>query len=808
MRLFVKFIFSALLLFTFTDQLSAQYVRLNGKQFINTDGSSFFPMVMNYNAGIVYDPAYPFDKTIPSRFKVIRNRQYGTLENKLEPTNNYSSFSNCDLSLRDDFKKLNKMGFNAIRLLLSPNRENGQLGFTIGTELFSINSMVKDDSKALHLVSPYTSGDALIYFKLIKDVLEIAYNNDIKVILLCADHAGLHLDANGNVIHASNGEDWGYPEMTTSLTDANDYKLYLSELAKAIDGCPYKSALLAYDLYNEPQWGVYTRVDQAATQTRSVTSKQTICEYVSSWYDIIKQYDANHLITIGLWDIGDVFNWDPGVMKVDFISMHLYPDPITLATGLSKPNIIQRETERIVNLVKWCNNALQKPWIIGETAFNSSDEACLYNSLWGNDTDQKSYIDQVLPTVRDCGGSGFSWWQFQELHWYCVPTSVCQTCNYCSNYAGCTSESKHIQGNYWGLLKYGDQDFTSGDPFFGYYPSAVNKAAVQSTIDFNFNTAGSSTPAPATCISPPSTYTATATYFDPYNSDKTQGNYVTGYVNDQNGNAIKDAVISVGGTINGVFEYVYTFTDANGFFKVFPAGSSGTRTITLLRITAVGAQVLIVNYPVQTPSSPYVLNKRNFDFDGTDGYVSSQTITNSLQGWNSLTTSNITIPSGATVDLKARNEINLLSDFHAQQGSETHIYCTPTFPNCPDFSGYSQMPKGPSTRFNEAPNIVRSEIADSNFKPSGLNSTNQPNYSKDLNFIIQPNPNNGTFSIIVNTSGYYDMYLYDIMGKLIQSQTKVSDSQLNIDIAGHPKGVYYTKIIQGGNVDVKRIVNQ
>ena len=71
------------------------------------------------------------------------------------------------------------------------------------------------------------------------------------------------------------------------------------------------------------------------------------------------------------------------------------------------------------------------PWIIGETSFAAIDDEWygsadrhypevngeLDGSLNGEHFNQKSYAQEMLAYVRDCGGSGFSWWEFQELSW-------------------------------------------------------------------------------------------------------------------------------------------------------------------------------------------------------------------------------------------------------------------------------------------------------------------------------------------------------------------------------------------------------
>ena len=245
------------------------YVTLKGRQFYDTAGLPFFPMVMNYHVELTHDnPNNP-------QYKIIRSTIYGTAGCVLE--GGYT-FNDCETSLAQDFAKMKQMGFNTIRLVgaLSPNRnDNGALGFhTLSgsfSDLSNNPSSFCNNKQTIGLDAPYTNADAQLFFNLVKHFMDVADSSNMKVILLCADGSGSYTDGLGNIVY--------YPDRGSSLTDAQDYAAFLHQLALAINSKP---ALLAYDLYNEPNYSWYLpgrNMDK---------NKQTVCDYFTLWYDALK----------------------------------------------------------------------------------------------------------------------------------------------------------------------------------------------------------------------------------------------------------------------------------------------------------------------------------------------------------------------------------------------------------------------------------------------------------------------------------------------------------------------------------------
>lgn len=778
------------------------YVTLKGRQFYDQQGVPFFPMVMNYHVELTHDnPNNP-------QYKIIRSTIYGTAGCVLE--GGYT-FNDCETSLAQDFAKMKQMGFNTIRLVgaLSPNRnDNGALGFHTLSGSFSdlsINpSSFCNNKQTIGLDAPYTNADAQLFFNLVKHFMDVADSSNMKVILLCADGSGSYTNGSGNIVY--------YPDRGSSLTDAQDYAAFLHQLALAINSKP---ALLAYDLYNEPNYSWYLpgrNMDK---------NKQTVCDYFALWYDAIKAADPNHLITIGGTDYSDVFHWDTGVMKLDFVSVHYYPER-------DKPY----ETERLINQHHWFTEALGKPWIVGETGFSSSGESCLIPYLDGDNAAQLVFMQAILPSVRDCGGSGFSWWEFQDKHWYCVPDAVCNpTCANCDNWGGfcgfdfelnqfttasIAAASNNILGNYHSLLAYGDPD-----PVTGLYDAGIDKAAVAFTTAFD---EGNGTPAPAACTGP------TAYYDDPYHQgdfNTDAATYVTGFIQDQDGQPLPNAAVLALNWLETTDPYntsgdpkddkydhswIYTFADGNtsgNNFTVKPYAPNHPNDprIVYMVISSTGAskQELGQPYPwtdvgMNTNVGTVVLNKIYFEYDAqiNNTTVTTSSLQQNYNGWNTLTATNVTIQSGVISDWKARQEVNLQADFNAQSGSEVHIYTGETFAECPDYTGFARVAQTPAND-------------NSNYKIP-------PNKGIELTFVktgktkpdaeIIPNPATGLFVIKMLNVGDASQTTVSIKNMVGKQLRKIifAGSEYKMDMSHEARGIYMVEITTDKNRILKKLV--
>jgi hypothetical protein len=143
--------------------------------------------------------------------------------------------------------------------------------------------------------------------------------------------------------------------------------------------------IFAYDFFNEPLY-----FDQAQLpKVKQVRKKEDAYKIVSKWKRIMQEYSPNQLFTIGFSEPIEVFEWDPEILPVDFVSFHTY-NPL-----------------RVPNEIYWYGKYITKPWMIGETALPADNDSISYD-------EQSQFMKEVYQRIIDCGGSGLGWWEFQE----------------------------------------------------------------------------------------------------------------------------------------------------------------------------------------------------------------------------------------------------------------------------------------------------------------------------------------------------------------------------------------------------------
>jgi len=153
-----------------------------------------------------------------------------------------------------------------------------------------------------------------------------------------------------------------------------------TEVANALREEP---AILAFDLFNEPLY-----FDLPARE------KKSAYDLVRSWRRIARKHAPHHLITIGLTGIRETHAWDPDILDVDFISFHPY----------------EYEPDQVVNELRWYGQHVRTPWIIGETSLPADGDSVPYE-------EQQAFAQRTLEQTVACGGIGYSWWQFKDVHW-------------------------------------------------------------------------------------------------------------------------------------------------------------------------------------------------------------------------------------------------------------------------------------------------------------------------------------------------------------------------------------------------------
>lgn len=224
----------------------------------------------------------------------------------------------------------------------------------------------------------------------------------------------------------------------------------------------------------------------------------------------------------------------------------------------------------------------------------------------------------------------------------------------------------------------------------------------------------------------------------------------------------------------------------------------------------------------------------SFPHSTTSGIVGSFSNPTTIEGFSSITASNI-VNSNAHVDYRAGREIHLTSGFHAIAGSEFHAYVDPfecdageyrmlttandtsneeAMENAVAYVGQTTYVKySPSEQNNVAESkevpAEPSTIEVSNLQPETIEAANVSKSEKEMRIRIQPNPNSGSFEVIISGNERINakLTMVTIWGTEILQQ-QITGSSTPIDISGQPKGIYYVKIESEQGIKMEKIIYQ
>lgn len=291
----------------------------------------FYPVSINYIAALGTDSKEYWPAPLP---------EYGP-----EGMNSKFSKDSSLAILRADFETIKQMGFNTIRF----------------THIGEVN--VEDSAKGWVYIKSYdrNAEESKIIFKdeetfskylvALDELFDLAGQAGLKVIFLVKVHA--------------------------EFSPSSDH------LIKVMKHFENDTTIMAYDLFNEPLYFEKTRRE-----------KRAIHNITQDWHKMVEKYAPNQLCTVGLTGIREVFEWDPNILDLDFLTFHPY----------------EYEPNQVMNEVYWYGTYVKKPWMIGETSFPANDDSVKYEA-------QNKFAEQTLKQVCDCGGIGYSWWQYKDVKW-------------------------------------------------------------------------------------------------------------------------------------------------------------------------------------------------------------------------------------------------------------------------------------------------------------------------------------------------------------------------------------------------------
>ncbi|MFZ4739847.1 MAG: hypothetical protein ACOYLE_01640 [Bacteroidales bacterium] len=242
-----------------------------------------------------------------------------------------------ETQIRGHLQLIKEMGFNSIRLVF--DRVNND----------SLKYYYPCDNQKLYLKKDYG-----IIFDGLEKFLKIVAEYDIKVMLLIK-----------------------------APVENIDLERFTACLLEKFQN---NTCIFSYDFFNEPLY-----FDQVQLPNdKQNRKKEDAYKIVWKWKRMMTEYAPNQLFTIGFSEPIEVFEWDPEMLPVDFISFHTY-NPL-----------------RVANEIYWYSKYTSKPWMVGETALPADGDSISYD-------EQKQFIKEVYRWIVDCGGSGLGWWEFQEI---------------------------------------------------------------------------------------------------------------------------------------------------------------------------------------------------------------------------------------------------------------------------------------------------------------------------------------------------------------------------------------------------------
>lgn len=580
-------------------------VTINGKKFYQ-NGEAYHPMVMNMRAFVVLkDGTYYFADDFT--YHEIHGWEWG---NKTERDNETLA----------DFNAISSLGFNTARITNLEPKYNETDGLYLECRDYYWN-MKPDPILKINPNDPDDFG-MNFWMDMMGDLLALASevdNGNFKLIFLL----GLHGDLQG-------------PEFVA-------YSDFLFEIADRLPGIQYNELLLGIDLINEPCY--------FATSP----SKQVLCSKMSTLYDLCKFINPNLLLTIGTCGKQDVFVFDPGLIKVDFFSLHRYPH-FHHFEDKSDPLVQERIKNRLLAEMHWFNMKTSRPWIIGEIGFTACADYGINEGLHGSLTDLDNFMQTVLEGCFACGGAGFSWWEFQDgSNWPPPP-------------------DPSFPGNFFGLY---ERRQIPG-------PDAEKMPVVQTLKDFNIINAN------ITCGEDFSNYyDKNRLYYNPLEiQDET--NAIEGYLRDQNNTPIVGAVIQVGCIIDEDIDnllYYYTYSDGNGYFKALapplkndpPPPPNLQPRIQKISVSSFGTAVYNnQGNPLIIPSS-IVLTRIPTELTIDNKiYVSGQSY---LESNESIVIKNTQIETSCNVTFTASKSIEITS-LNTEFGSNASFFIAPNAVDC------------------------------------------------------------------------------------------------------------------------------
>ncbi|MEB2342743.1 MAG: T9SS type A sorting domain-containing protein [Flavobacteriia bacterium] len=492
-----------------------------------------------------------------------------------------------------------------------------------------------------------------------------------------------------------------------------------------------------------------------------------------------------------------------GALHLDFYSLHIYP----YADYRGNWNDPQSRA-RLQAELYWFGQECPMPWIIGEIGYSANDDEepphtgigpqyHQYPYMDGTEAEQADFVQWSLGLTRQYGGSGWSWWYFQEFRWwdYYYPNNT-------SDAIG--PAYKHgdlMHGIYYALLKPGD---ANND----YY----DKLAVPVVQNY------SPAPMPETPAPPPANY---------YNWDNLPGDVLTTgtVVDDASGVPIPNANVRYwfaaeddpwtqpdNPNHDDYGSSHFDVTDGNGQFTIYDEPAlQGFYDPYVDNLIVVGlgsnsiqfggwyGTPIPASYTFSLHRNPFVYSGRLHGLELTSSTAEDP---HRFAAWTDLQAQDVTVhpspvpPETQPIEMVARRSVYLQPGFHAEAGSEAHVHLEETFPDCVDESfQYPTLvlgpPAPPEHQLKSTPVAPKLELR--------FQAGNRPR--------IFPNPAQAEVWVELPAADPSILELYDGLGRLA-GRWSASGQSITIDVARMAVGPYRLRIIQRGTETSHTFIKQ
>ncbi len=713
------------------------YVTLEGRQF-KLNGENFYPLAFGYCFNLVYNDEFDVDEIYLSR-----ENGYGPGYHLSQCPDRYPNYeyefddpSECYDQIADDLTDLKTRGFNVFRTCgigIKPVKDNME-GFRM-TARKNVHPLWSSETYNFPIFPPYTNNVNINpaffkYCQLIQEILNVAGEAGLKVMLDVGD------------------SDYAYSEGSIA-----DYSEFLEAIAFQFKE---DTNLMAYVIFEEP-----TNTDPFNH------TKAEVCEFTSTWYESIRGVDPNHLITMGVGDVEDVWEWDPVVIKTDFLCPHPYPH-----TYMWENFEFQPMYKRMLGRLIWLQRNCPLPWMIGEMAYSALDDNYIVDNSnnWvrveysagdvdGSLEDQQEFAEHSLMDVINCGGSGYTWWQALEPWW-------------------------GPRDDGFGLLRHDSYEIAS-PPFI----VPVEKPALDEFEDFPVP------PPEPVPVQVPTNYT------DPFN-----GTYqsISGHVQDEENQPVDDAVVLLWNwkdpEVDNIF--FYGLTGMTGDYFIRNPLYSENNYFNQVKISAVGYSSMTYTTDTIPPTINATLVKHLYYDELIEGETVSLQEQAGFSAINSVTfQGDLTLVegngiSGGELTVKARNEITISPGFEAQKGSSVHLLTGPFLFDCETW---------PAT-LNKQPTII-STINDLVEKVIQLKFE----IPRNQGISVFPNPCKDQVTIewteVDREEILTTIEIFNPVGQLIHSFTS-PERKLTLNLNFLPDGFYVFKCRRSGDLNILKLIKQ